>query len=174
MSANKYCSPTNFDCNSRFRVYFLFNSLTKHRSSNLQLSLDCSARFSISIVNSPTISSHLISSLFDNVTKVTQAKIQSPKFALSIVAKTATICMYYVTKRGPNTCKKQMFSLPKSARKLMKKLLQCNMQYGDIGSVILLVTSSQSNSRGTHPISRVHGSNITCQKLQWSEIEPPQ
>ena len=58
-----------------------------------------------------------------NVTKVTQAKIPSPKFPLSIVAKAATICMYYVSKRGPNTCKKQMFSLPKPANKLTKKLL---------------------------------------------------
>ena len=41
------------------------------------------------------------------------------------------------------------------------------IRYGDISSVILLLTSSQSNSRG-------HASNITCQKLQWSEIEPPQ
>ena len=42
--------------------------------------------------------------------------------------KTATICMYFVSKRGPNTCKKQICSLPKSTNKLMKKLLQCNMQ----------------------------------------------
>ena len=39
--------------------------------------------------------------------------------------------------------------------------------------ILLIVTSFQSNSRATHPISRVHASNITCQKLQWSEIEPP-
>ena len=45
---------------------------------------------------------------------------------------------------------------------------------GDISPVILLVTSSQSNSRATHPVSRVHASNITFQKLQWSEIELPQ
>ena len=83
--------------------------------------------------------------------------------------------MYYVSKRGLNTCKKQMFSSPKSANNLMKTLLQRNMQMvTSVQLVILLVTSFQSNSRATHPISRVHTSNITCQKLQWSEIEPPQ
>ena len=79
VSASKYCSPANFDCNSGFRVYFLFNSFAKHRSSNLQLLLDCSAQ------------SRYIDGYIDrkfnnqNVTKVTQTKIPSPKFAQSIV-----------------------------------------------------------------------------------------
>ena len=50
------------------------------------------------------------------------------------------------------------------------------MQYanGDISSVIYKLLVPSPIHVATHPISRVHASNITCQKLQWSEIEPPQ
>ena len=77
----------------------------------------------------------------------TDCLLPSPKFSLSIVAKTETICMYYVSKRGPNTCKKQMFSFTK-------------IWYGDISSVILLLTSFQSNSGG-------HAFNITCPCIEY-------
>ena len=43
--ANEYCSPANFDCDSGFREYFLFNSFAEHRSSTLQLSLDCLVQY---------------------------------------------------------------------------------------------------------------------------------
>ena len=64
--ASKYCSPANFDCDSGFRVYCLFNSFAKHRSSNLQLLLDCSVQYIDHKFNN------------QNVTKVTQTKIPSP------------------------------------------------------------------------------------------------
>ena len=142
--ASKYYSPANFDCDSGFRVYFLFNSFAKHRSSNLQLLLDCSVQFIDRKFNNK------------NVTNVTQTKIPSPKFALSIVAKKQQpyVCNY-VSKRGPNTCKKQMFSSPKSAN-------NPPMQYanGDISPVILLVTSCSVQFT-------YHASNITCPRIEY-------
>ena len=140
-------------------MYFLFNSFAKHRSSNLQLLIDCSVQYIDRKFNN------------QNVTKVTQTKIPSPKFALSIVAEKEQqyVCIMSVNE-GQIHARNKCF-LYQNPQKTPP------MQYanGDISPVILLiVTSSQSNSRATHPISRVNASNITCQKLQWSGIEPPQ
>ena len=148
--ASKYCSPANFDCDSGFRVYFLFNSFAEHRSSNLQLLLDWSVQYIDGYIDRKFNN--------QNVTKVTQTKIPSPKFALSIVAE----------KQQPYVC---IMSVIEGQIHETPPMRYAN---GDISPVTLLVTSSQSNSRATHPISRVHASTITCQKLQWSEIEPPQ
>ena len=138
--ASNYCSPANFECDSGFRVYFLVNSFAKHCSSNLQLLLDCSVQY--------------IDRKFknQNVTKETNKNPKSKICPVDRRRKTATICMYYVSKRGPNICKKQITN-------------EKNSSNGDISPVILLVTSSQSNLRAMHPISRVHASNITCQRL---------
>ena len=166
MSASKYCSPANFDCDSGFRVYFLFNSFAKHRSSNLQLLLDCSAQ------------SRYIDGYIDrkfnnqNVTKVTLTKIPSPKFAQSIVTEKQQpyVCIMSVNE-GQIYARNKCFLYQNPQINWWKNSSNaiCKWQHQ---SSDLLVTSSQSNSRATHPISRVHASNITCQKLQWSEIEP--
>ena len=121
-----------FNRSSRDAIYETVLACSKISSVGQRILLTCKLplRFWISSVlfvqqlrltpqfQSPTVtwllgsvyrSSIWIILLFDNVTKVTQAKIPSPTFALSIVAKTATICMYYVSKRGPNTYKKNCF-----------------------------------------------------------------
>ena len=118
--ASKYCSPANFECDSGFRVYFLFNSFAKHCSSNLQLLLDWSVQYIDRKFNN------------QNVTNVTNKNPKSKICPVDRRRKIATICIYYVSKRGPNICKKQMFSLPKSANKLMKKLLQWRHQSSDL------------------------------------------
>ena len=118
--ASKYCSPANFDCDSGFWVYFLFNSFAKHRSSNLQLLIDCSVQYIDRKFNN------------QNVTKVTNKNPKSKICPVDRRRKTATICMYYVSKRGSNTCKKQMFSLPKSAKNSSNAICKWRHQSSDL------------------------------------------
>ena len=110
--ASKYCSPANFDCDSGFRVYLLFNSFAKHRSSNLQLLLDCSVQFIDRKFNNR------------NVTNVTQTKIPSPKFALSIIAEKQQpyVCIMSVNE-GQIHARNKCFLYQN-----LQIILQCNMQ----------------------------------------------
>ena len=69
--------------------------------------------------------------------------------------------MYYISKQGLNTCKKQMgFFLTKIRTEIDEMATSVQWSY-----LLQLLLVPSPIHVATHPISRVHASNITCQKL---------
>ena len=159
---NKYCSPANFDCDSGFRVYFLFNSFTKHRSSNLQLSPDCLVQY-INCKFNNQFSVHYLTMRLRQHKQNSQVQNLPCRSSLK---QQRYVCIMSVNKsqiHARNKCFLYKIRTETDEKTPPMVYAIWRHQFSDLTSYL----SSQSNSRG-------HASNITCQKLQWSEIEPPQ
>ena len=159
MLANEYCSPANFDCDSGFREYFLFNSFAEHRSSSLQLSLDCLVQYIDRKFNNQFSLQYEFLHYLTMWPRQHKQKSQVQNLPCrSSIKQQRYVCIIMSVNEGQIHARNKCFLYQNPHGNWWKN--SSNAICNNISSMILPVTSSQSNSRG-------NASNITCPHIEY-------